>query len=213
VDEVKTEGGAAVQGDANTQGGDLIGRDDQRQYDVRTEQREYDQRKDNRQYDQRRDQRNYEQRDDSRGGNVTFQQAPSFQSQDSGFLWRELRAVTTEIAFVREKLDDLPTRVGKLEIMPPPRPWSWVIVVILTVFVLTVVGSIALTVVTVREVQSLNVQLKDEMQQQADLEKEFRDISRRFEVLIYMTLPPKADVLREEPEPMPMPTPPTGTAP
>lgn len=123
ADETKTGGGAAIEGDAQV-GGDFTGHDT---FDQRTEQRQYDQRADNRMYDQRRDQRRYEQWDDQRGGNVTLQMPP-LQSPDSVALWQEIQRVGQKIYDVDFKLDDLPKRVGKLEvqIQPVPLPVTYI---------------------------------------------------------------------------------------
>lgn len=124
ADETKTGGGAAIEGDANV-GGNMTGRD--ASYDQRTEQRQYDQRTDNRLYDQRRDQRQYEQRDDQRGGSVTLQMPP-LQNPDSVALWQEIQKVGQKIYDVDFKLDDLPGRVGRLEvqIQPVPLPVTYI---------------------------------------------------------------------------------------
>lgn len=53
---------------------------------------------------------------DQRGGSVTFQ------SQDNAILWQAIIELGNSISSVREKLDDLPNRVAKLEVQFQPVP-------------------------------------------------------------------------------------------
>lgn len=79
-----TGGGAAVQGNVETGGGHVIGRDDMRY---------------------------------SPSGNIS---GVTFTNQDNAMLWNALIALSEKVNVVDVKLDDLPNRVGKLEVKVDP---------------------------------------------------------------------------------------------
>lgn len=88
--------------------------------------------------------RDSRQQSDQRGGSVHFQ------SQDNAILWQAIIELGDKISSVREKLDDLPNRVAKLEVqfqpVPVPLPViylpPWLVILLIMLFV-AVVGGVA----------------------------------------------------------------------